>query len=190
MRLQDLILALLFASESPVSAELMAQAVDRPVYEVEEALEALGRRLALDGPLQVVRLAGGFQLATKSEFAPAVARLLEPRPLKLSQAMLEVLAVVAYRQPITSAEIQEVRGVDSDYSLKQLLDRRLVMETGRRRTPGRPIEYGTTSQFLHQFNLNSLQDLPQLAVGDDGSMLAIGPETPQDQLALELEAEE
>lgn len=172
MRLADSVLALVFAAESPVTPDTLARALDAPEYAVEEALESIGRRLSSEGPLQLVRIAGGYQLATKPEFSAAVARLLEPAPLKLTRSLLEVLAIVAYQQPITLAEIDSVRGVQSDYSLRQLVEKRLVIGSVRKDAPGRPNEYRTTAQFLHMFNLNTLDDLPNLAL-PQGDILAI-----------------
>lgn len=183
MRLVDKVHALVFASETPVSPGALADALEEPEEQVVEALGALGRRLGLEGPLQLVRIAGGYQLATKPEFAGSVARLLEPQSTRLGRSVLEVLAIVAYQQPITSAEIDAVRGVQSDYSLRQLVEKKLVMEKGRKASPGRPIQYGTTAQFLHMFNLDSLKELPDLSAVQ-GDVLAIGPATDPDQPAL------
>jgi segregation and condensation protein B len=174
MRIQESVYALVFASESPVAPSAIADALGVPVFEVEDSLEAIGRKLSLDGPLQLVRIAGGYQLATKPEYAGVVARLLQPQPLKLTRSLMEVLAIVAYRQPVTGADIEGIRGVQSDYSLRQLLEKRLVMEVGRKHAPGRPLLYGTTAQFLHMFNLNSLDELPDLSLLQ-GDILAIGP---------------
>lgn len=183
MRFIDSVHALVFASETPVAPEAIAGALDAHVDDVREALAQLGRKLGSEGPLQLVRIAGGYQLATKPEHAGAVARLLEPQATKLGRSLLEVLAIVAYQQPITSAEIDAVRGVQSDYSLRQLVEKKLVIEKGRKQAPGRPIQYGTTAQFLHMFNLNSLNELPDLSAVK-GEVLAIGPATDPDQPAL------
>lgn len=183
MRINDSVLALLFASDSPVSPDVLADAAHVHVSEIENSLEMIGRQLSQSGPLQLVRIAGGYQLATKPEFAEIVARLLNPHPTKLTRSLMEVLAVIAYQQPITAAEIDAVRGVQSDYSLKQLQDKRLIMEVSRRHTPGRPIEYGTTQQFLHLFNLNSLTELPDLSAVQ-GTILAIGSRQDPEQPAL------
>lgn len=184
MRLTDPVFALLFASETPSSPEALAGALEAPLYEVEEALESLGRRLAESGPLQLVRIAGGYQISTKPEYAAIVARHLDPQPARLSRSVMETLAVVAYQQPVTSAEIDSVRGVQSDYSLKQLVEKKLVMEVGRKHAPGRPMLYATTAQFLHMFNLNSLADLPHLATVQ-GDILSIGSNEDPNQPALD-----
>lgn len=188
MRLTDSVFALLFASETPVSAEVLANALEAPLYEVEEALESLGRKFSESGPLQLVRIAGGYQLATKAEFARFVARLLEPQPARLSRSVMETLAIVAYQQPITSSEIDAVRGVQSDYSLKQLVEKKLVQEVGRKQTPGRPMLYATTAQFLHMFNLNSLSDLPHLST-IPGDILSIQSNEDPSQPVLDFSGE-
>ncbi|MFM9873849.1 MAG: SMC-Scp complex subunit ScpB [Fimbriimonadaceae bacterium] len=160
MRLVQALEALLFVADSPANPEELAKALGVPTFEVEEALEKLGGRLHHTSALQLVRIAGGYQLCTKPEFAGPIARFTQPQTSKLSRSLMEVLAIVAYKQPITLAELEEVRGVDSGYGVRQLVERRLVCEIGRRTTPGRPVDYGTTQQFLHAFNLQSLQELP------------------------------
>jgi segregation and condensation protein B len=162
--LVDAVFALLFVADSPATAELIGLALDRTEGQVEQALELLEKRLAETGPLQLVKLAGGWQLATRSEYAEAIAHFLRPQRQRLSRSLMEVLAIVAYRQPITLAEIDQARGVQSDYSLKQLVERRLVQDVGRKPVPGRPVLYGTTQQFLHQFNLNDLTQLPKINI--------------------------
>lgn len=152
--------ALLFVADSPAAPDALAKALDVPVYAVEEALEKLGGRLHHESGLQLVRIAGGYQLCTKPEMAEAVARFLRPQKSKMSRSQLEVLAIVAYSQPVTSAEIDAVRGVDSSYALRVLVERRLVTDVGRKKAPGRPLLYGTTQQFLHRFNLEDLSQLP------------------------------
>lgn len=184
MRLIDSVHALLFAADSPVSPEAMAEAVRAPIFEIEDALESLGRRLAQQGPLMLARIAGGYQICTKPEFAEIVARMQEPQPAKLSRSLMEVLAIVAYQQPVTMAEVDAVRGVQSDYSIRQLLEKRLISEVGRKHAPGRPVLYGTTQQFLHLFNLDSLSSLPDLSA-IRGEILAIGPRTDPSQPELD-----
>jgi segregation and condensation protein B len=179
--------AALFAADTPVTAEQLAAALDQPVYQVEEDLERLARRLGPDSGLQIVRIAGGYQLATKAEFASLVARITRPQTGRLTRAQLEVLAIVAYKQPITLPEIDGVRGVQSDYTIRQLVERRLIVDAGRKESPGRPVLYATTLNFLHLFSLDSLSELPDLAL-HQGQMLAIGPRTSDEQPALEIDA--
>jgi segregation and condensation protein B len=163
MEIVDAIEAILFVADAPVPLGDLARAVAATEGQAEQALEILQERLENQGALQVIRIAGGYQLCTKPHHADRIADFLKPQRQKLSRSLLEVLAIVAYRQPITMAEIEAIRGVQSDYSVRALLERRLVHEVGRRRAPGRPLLYGTTQQFLHQFKLNSLEDLPPLA---------------------------
>lgn len=157
--------ALLFVADSPASVESMARAAGLTVAQVEQALEVLKEKCEKSGALQVVQIAGGYQLCTKPEFAEVIGNFLKPQRQKLSRSLMEVLAIVAYRQPITAAEIEMVRGVQSDYGIHGLLERRLIREVGRKQAPGRPVLYGTTKQFLHQFNLNDLSQLPRLPDG-------------------------
>ena len=163
MEVVDSVMALLFVADEPVPTELLARTLNIGDGQVDQAIEILQARLAEGGPLQVVQLAGGWQLCTRPEFAEPVAAFLKPQRQRLGRSLMEVLAIVAYRQPITMAEVDAARGVQSDYSLRQLLERRLLQEVGRRSTPGRPVLYGTTQQFLHQFNINDIADLPKLS---------------------------
>jgi segregation and condensation protein B len=157
----DAVYALLFVADAPATAKSLAEALGYSEGGVEQALDLLEQRLE-EGPIQLVRLAGGYQLSTKPEYAEAISAFLKPQRQRLSRSLMEVLAIVAYRQPLTLAEMDQIRGVQSDYSVKALLERRLVQEVGRTKTPGRPVLYGTTAQFLHQFNLQDLKELPQL----------------------------
>ncbi len=164
MSLVDSLEALLFASDAPAPLEALARACEVNLGQAEQALEVLKGRLE-GTALDLVEIAGGWQLCTRAEHAERIANFLKPQRQRLSRSLLEVLAVVAYRQPITMAEIEAVRGVQSDYSVRALLERRLIREEGRKMAPGRPLLYGTTQQFLHQFNLKALEELPPL----DGS---------------------
>jgi segregation and condensation protein B len=175
--------ALLFVADSPATPEELAQAIEAPVYAVEEALEKLGGRLTHGSSLQLVRIAGGYQICTKGEYAEVVTRFLKPQKHRLSRSLMEVLAIVAYKQPITSAEIDAIRGVQSDYGLRQLVDKRLVCEVGRKSAPGRPVLYGTTQQFLHLFNLNDLAELPEVNLERAG-IVPVGADAEPEQPAL------
>lgn len=158
----DRVHALLFVADQPTTCEALALALELTVGQVEQAVEVLEKRLKKSGPIQLVRIAGGIQLATKPAYAGWVSNFLQPQRSRLSRPLMEVLAVVAYRQPITMAEIEEVRGVQSDHAVRSLVERRLIEEKGRRPTPGRPMLFGTTDQFLHQFKMNELEELPPL----------------------------
>jgi len=192
MEIVDSVMALLFVADEPVPGDLLARVLNVAEGQVEQAVEILQARLSEGGPLQVIRLAGGWQLCTRPECAEIVAAFLKPQRQRLGRSLMEVLAIVAYRQPITMAEIDAARGVQSDYSLRQLLERRLVEEVGRKQSPGRPVLYGTTQQFLHQFGLNSIQDLPPLSAElmDLGQVEAVaqGTELPkEDEKAVDAE---
>lgn len=154
--------ALLFVATEPATLGALAVALTLTEGQVEQALDALETKLRAGGAVQLVRLAGGYQLCTKPEHAELVAAFLRPQRNRLGKGMLETLAIVAYRQPVTVAEIEQIRGVQSDFSVRSLVERRLVREVGRKLVAGRPILYGTTQQFLHQFNLDDLSQLPEL----------------------------
>ncbi len=153
--------ALLFASDRPLAAEEIATALPEGV-DVAAVLEALREKYAGAG-VELVRVAGKWQFRT----APDLAHLLrkeEPRKVRLSRSALETLAVIAYHQPVTRAEIEEIRGVSMSRGvLDVLLETGWVRIRGRRRTPGRPVTYGTTEAFLEHFGLESIADLPGLA---------------------------
>lgn len=157
--------ALLFVADSPATAETLARSAGLTEAQVEQAIELLKERYDKDGAIQIVNIAGGYQLCTKPQFAEIIGNFLKPQRQKLSRSLMEVLAIVAYRQPITAADIELVRGVQSDYGIHGLLERRLIREVGRKQAPGRPVLYGTTKQFLHQFNMNDLSQLPKLPDG-------------------------
>src|SRR5579859_5463211 len=158
----DAIHAVLFVADSPVTVGRLASTLGLSEGQVEQALEILAQRLADSGPVQLVQLAGGYQLATKREYMGAINEFLKPQRQKMTRSLLEVLAIVAYRQPVTLAEVDAVRGVQSDHAIRSLVERRLIQDVGRKHAPGRPVLYGTTQQFLHAFNLNDLNQLPNL----------------------------
>jgi len=162
VKLVDILEALLFVADGPVALDDLAHACEAKRGEVEEALSCLGSRMSAAGALQLVRIAGGYQVCTKPECAEAITRFLKPQRQRLTRSALEVLAIVAYRQPITTAEIEKIRGVQSDYALRSLVEKDLIYEVDRMATPGRPFLYGTTDQFLHIFSLNDLDELPPI----------------------------
>lgn len=160
--LPSIVEAILFVAGEPVAVEDLAHALDLTVSEMEAALNGLrdGYDLEKRG-LRLNRYGGSVQLSIRSEYAPYVERLLQPvRQQSLSQAALETLSIIAYRQPVTKAEIEAVRGVKCDYSVRALIARGLIREAGRRETLGRPVLYETTEEFLRHFALESLSDLP------------------------------
>lgn len=153
--------ALLFASGEPVTTAGIAAALELGIGPVREAIEHLRLQRAEAGVV-VEEIAGGWQLRTAPRFAGAVLRLRGAKPARLSRASLEVLALVAYRQPITRHEVEQLRGVDSGGVVKSLLDRGLLRVAGRRDEPGKPLEYRTSAAFLELFGLAALTDLPTL----------------------------
>jgi segregation and condensation protein B len=160
MTLTDQVHALLFVADSPSKPEQLATALNVTIGQIDQAVELLEEKLQREGPIQLVRVAGGIQLSTKPEYAEFLGAFLKPQRQRISKSLLEVLSIIAYRQPITTAEVEAIRGVNSDYSIRALVERNLIHELGRKPVPGRPVLYGTTPQFLHQFNLNSLDQLP------------------------------
>jgi len=178
-----LVEALILASPDPLSAARLAELVPRakPAL-IAELVEELNRGYAQDDrAFEIWEVAGGYQLRTRPEFAPWVQQMYEQRPARLSRAALETLSIVAYRQPVTRAEIEHVRGVDVGPILRGLVERKLVRIAGHRDVPGRPILYATTRRFLEVFGLASLRDLPPLRdlaelVGEGGaeSLQAMG----------------
>ena len=162
--LVGMIEALLFASGEPLTMRELEKATEWDADAVREALTELERVLdASSRGLVLMEIAGGWQLATRPDYAGAVGRLLAPRANRLSKPALETVTIVAYRQPVTQLEIEAIRGVACDGVIRTLMDRELIHEAGRRPTPGRPILYGTTAAFLHYFGLASLDALPPLA---------------------------
>jgi segregation and condensation protein B len=153
--------ALLFVAERPLSRREIAGLAGVPREEVDARLGDLEVSLRQRG-LRLVMSGDRVELATAAEAGPLVARYLGLDPVRLSPAALETLAIVAYRQPVTRSTVERIRGVDSDYTLRALLHRRLVIELGRSEAPGRPILYGTGFDFLERFGLTSLDDLPVL----------------------------
>ena len=153
--------ALLFVAEKPLSrrdiavlAGVLRETVDERLGDLEVSLAGRGIRLVLAGDR--------VELTTAPEAGALIARYVGADAVKLSPASIETLAIVAYRQPVTKAAIERIRGVDSDYTVRSLVHRRLVVELGRAETPGRPILYGTGFEFLERFGLTSVEELPSL----------------------------
>jgi len=156
--------ALLFASPDPLPRERLAELLpELSAEELAAALAALRARYASpESGLMLDEVAGGFRLATRPEVADTLARLSAVRPSRLSRPALETLAIIAYRQPITKAEVEAVRGVNIDGVLKTLGERGLIRILGRKREPGRPMLYGTSKAFLEYFGFQDLSELPTL----------------------------
>lgn len=163
-RLKDLIEALIFISIEPLGLDQLKLILQEfPPAEIERALaELIQDQEAGRGGIRVQMTAGGYIFATRPEFDAWVRRLLSiERKTKLSMAALETLSTVAYHQPITQAEISALRGVDATYTLKTLLQKKLIKISGRKKAPGSPLIYRSTDKFLEYFGLNSLEDLPK-----------------------------
>ncbi|MFH1680273.1 MAG: SMC-Scp complex subunit ScpB [Candidatus Eisenbacteria bacterium] len=156
--------ALLFASEAPLRMrDLRALLPETPPKEIAEAFARLGEEYDGEGrSFRLVEIEGGWQLFARKEYFPWIRRLRSDlRPMRLSRAALETLAIIAYRQPATRAEIEHIRGVDAGGVLRTLLDRNLIALKGRAEGVGRPLLYGTTDFFLNHFGLKSLEELPK-----------------------------
>lgn len=162
---KKIIEALLFTSEKPITIEQMKEVLEEvdakdiktALAELQKEYETLGRSF------KVYELAGGYQMVTLPEFADYLKKFYRVKSKdKLTKPALETLAIVAYRQPITKADIEDIRGVNVDGVVKTLADRQLIKITGRKDAPGRPILYGTTKEFLDRFGLSTLNELPKL----------------------------
>lgn len=164
--------AILFAAGEPVELERICAALEMDRQTLEGILQNLADGYSYQRRgLRLVRMEDSCQLCSAPEYASAVRRALESRkPPRLSQPALEALSVVAYFQPVTRAYIDQVRGVDSSYTVGLLLERELIEEAGRLAVPGRPIQYRTTKNFLRAFGLRSLEELPELSAQEDGQM--------------------
>lgn len=166
MELKRIIEGLIFAAESPLAEEKLVQLLPEHAPEdVSAALRALEGDFGTGRGIVLRRVAGGWQLRTAPELAPQVARV-RNQTLKLSRAALETLASVAYRQPLTRAQIEDIRGVDCGNLLRALVKRKLLKIAGRKEVPGRPPLYATTKTFLEVFDLDDLGHLPSLAEGE------------------------
>jgi segregation and condensation protein B len=168
--LQPIIESLIFVSEEPITVKQLAAILDgESKADVEAAAEALAEAFnARASGLEIRHLANGYQIRTRPEYSEYVRRYLKSQPsARLSLAALETLAVIAYKQPITIPEILEIRGVTSTSAIKTLLDRRLIVAKGHKQVVGRPMMYGTSDDFLIQFGLKDLSELPNLEDFED-----------------------
>ena len=161
--------SLVFVSEEPLTAKVIAETLKEDRGWVEVAVEELAREFnERNGGLMLREVAGGWQFATRPEHHEHVRAFLKSRPsAKLSLAALETLAVIAYKQPITVPEILEIRGVQSSSAISTLLSKRLIVPKGRKETIGRPIMYGTSKEFLMQFGMKDLTELPSIEDFED-----------------------
>ncbi|MCU1337594.1 MAG: condensin subunit ScpB [Bryobacterales bacterium] len=164
-QLQAILEAIVYITDEPLTAQQIAAAIGQPIDKIKRILDGLVAEFAKpEHGLSIREIAGGYKMATKAEHHEAVrafVKKLTP-PLKLSLAALETLAVIAYKQPVTTPEIMDIRGVQGAGVLKTLLDRKLIAEAGRKDVVGKPITYKTTKEFLVQFGLKDLKELPTL----------------------------
>lgn len=162
--LQRAIEAILFASGERIEISRLAFALGVDADEVETAADALANQLGFERRgIRIVKLEKGYQMVSSGEMADYVTKALETRkPPKLSSSQLETLTIIAYYQPATKAMVEQIRGVDSSYSVAALMNKKLIAEAGRLNVPGRPIQYATTPDFLRTFGLSSLEELPPI----------------------------
>jgi segregation and condensation protein B len=181
-RLKAILEAIVYVTDEPLSAQQIAAALERPIDVVKRMLDELVAEYARpEHGLGIREVAGGYKMATKAEHHEAVrafVKKLTP-PLKLSLAALETLAVIAYKQPVTTPEIIEIRGVQGAGVLKTLLDRKLITESGRKNVVGKPILYKTTKEFLVQFGLKDVSELPTLKEFEELGRLSVSEEEPE-----------
>ncbi len=185
--IESAIEGILFASGDPIHVDRICVALEMDRPTVEQLLQKLMDYYAYERRgIRLLRMEDTWQLCSSPDYADAIRKAFEIRkPAKLSQPALEVLTIIAYYQPTTRAYVDQIRGVDSSYTIGLLLDRKLIEECGRLQVPGRPRLYRTTRQFLRAFHLSSLDDLPempdlagdgQLRLGDDGMLVDPGAE--------------
>ena len=172
--LQRAIEATLFAAGERVDVSRLAFALEVDEDEIVAAAEALANQLAFDRRgIRVLRLEKGYQMVSSGEMADYITKALETRkPPKLSSSQLEALTIIAYYQPATKAMVEQIRGVDSSYSVSALLNKKLIEEAGRLNVPGRPIQYQTPPAFLRTFGLASLEELPPIEKVSFGEPIA------------------
>ena len=177
--LQRALMAVLFAAGEPVDARRLSMSMEVDEDEVHREVQALMDMLAYNrSGIRIVKLENAYQMCSSGEMAAFVTKTLETRkPPKLSASQLEALTIIAYYQPATKAYVEQLRGVDSAYSISALLTKKLIEECGRLNVPGRPILYRTTPDFLRTFGLNSLDDLPEIELMNFHAK----PELPQEE---------
>lgn len=174
--------AILLASPDPLTLKRIAEVMGLDEKDASILVEDLRKEYQQPGRgLYLQELAGGWVLTTRPEYAEWVEKLLQPKGKGLSHAALETLAIIAYRQPVTRAEIEGVRGVKADRALETLMERKLVREVGRKEGPGRPMLYGTTREFLQYFGLKEISDLPPLSVDTSEASLILKQQAPDNE---------
>jgi len=163
-QLQRIIEAILFAAGERIEISRLAMVLETDPKDIEEAADALANELSFNRRgIRILKLEKGYQMVSSGEMADYITAALETRkPPKLSASQLEALTIVAYYQPATKAMVEQIRGVDSSYSIGALLNKKLIEDAGRLNVPGRPILYRTTPNFLRTFGLSSLEELPEI----------------------------
>ena len=162
---QSVVEALLFASDIPLSPEKISSLLEKIAPgEAEQVIDDLNKKYEQqNSSFSIRKVGGGYQMYTLPDFGPWIEKLLSVRKTqKLSPAALEALAIIAYKQPVVKSEVEHIRGVDSDWVVRGLLEKNLITIVGRKSGLGRPLLYGTTSEFLSYFGLNSVSDLPKI----------------------------
>ena len=167
--IKNIIESLLFVAETPLSVEHLKNTLpEAETDHIKQTLLELKKEYELkNGGFLIHEVAGGYQFRTRPEYKEWIRRLLQPKPPKLSKPAMEILAIIAYRQPILRSEVEHIRGVNSGNSIRILLERKLIRVLGRREVPGRPLVYATTKKFLETFDLKDLKDLPSLKEIDE-----------------------
>jgi segregation and condensation protein B len=173
--LQRIIEAILFAAGECVEISRLSASLEVDENEIKAAADALADKYSFERRgVRVIRLENAYQMVSSGEMADYVTKTLETRkPPKLSASQLEALTIIAYYQPATKALVEQIRGVDSAYSISALLNKKLIEEAGRLNVPGRPIQYRTTPDFLRTFGLSSLDELPSIDRVDLGQQLSL-----------------
>lgn len=162
--LQRAIEAILFAAGERIDISRLAAALETDEADIEKAADAMADRWAFERRgIRILKLEKGYQMVSSGEMSDYITKVMETRkPPKLSSSQLETLTIIAYYQPATKAMVEQIRGVDSAYSVAALLNKKLIEEAGRLNVPGRPIQYRTTPDFLRTFGLSSLEELPPI----------------------------
>ena len=185
IELQRAIEAILFAAGERIEISRLSMVLEVDPDEIIAATDALADELAFQRRgIRILRLEDGYQMVSSGEMADYVTKALETRkPPKLSSSQLETLTIIAYYQPATKAMVEQIRGVDSSYSITALLNKKLIEDAGRLNVPGRPIQYRTTADFLRTFALSSLEDLPEIEKVNLGE--PVFEEQPEEQISIE-----
>lgn len=178
--LQRALMAVLFAAGEPVDAKRLSASLEIDEEEIHQELQALMDQLSYHrSGIRIIRLENAYQMCSSGEMSDVITRTLETRkPPKLSASQLEALTIIAYYQPATKAYVEQLRGVDSAYSISALLTKKLIEECGRLNVPGRPILYRTTPDFLRTFGLNALDELPEIELIN----MKARPELPEQEI--------